>query len=238
MDPQRILKRLKGTILHPQWLSDRFHQQSRKILKEIGQSTVINLGSGDSELPQWLITNNFLINLDYPNTNSKYTKKPDVFGDACSLPVKGESIDNVLLLEVVEHVPDERKALAEIKRVLKPQGLLYLSVPFIYPVHDAPCDYRRLTIYGLRNLLTLYGFKIVLEKHHGNSFLVAMQLFNLALLEIARDRFRKNKNSGIMIASLIYPLCLTVNILALPLVPLKHPNASNFGHFIIAQKTN
>jgi len=228
---------LKGTIFHPQWLSDRFHRNSQRRLDNIQQKVIINIGSGDSKLPLAVKANNYLINLDFPSTNARYQNKPDVYGDACSLPVKDNAVDAVLLLEVLEHVPDEHKALKETVRILKPSGKLYLSVPFLYPLHDAPADYRRFTIHGLRNLLTQQGLSIDTEKHHGNSYLVAMQLFNLALLETARDCYRSNRFCGFIIAVMVYPLCLAVNILALPLVLMKHPSASNFGHFIVAQKS-
>lgn len=231
------LNYLKGTIFHPQWLSDRFHRNSQRLMGSIQQNVVVNIGSGDSILPESIKDNNLLINLDYPSTNARYKNKPDVYGDACRLPVKDNSVDAVLLLEVLEHVSDENMALKEIVRILKSRGKLYLSVPFLYPVHDAPADYRRLTIYGLRHLLTKHGLGIDTEKRHGNSYLVALQLLNLALLETARDCYRSSRFRGWIIAISIYPLCLAVNILALPLVPMQQPNASNFGHFIIAQKT-
>lgn len=45
------------------------------------------------------------------------------------LPFPSESFDGVLLSEVLEHLPDEREALLEVRRVLKPNGVLAISVP-------------------------------------------------------------------------------------------------------------
>jgi MPBQ/MSBQ methyltransferase len=50
-------------------------------------------------------------------------------GDALRLPFPAESFDAVTLINVLEHVPDYRKALAEAIRVLRPGGLLYAICP-------------------------------------------------------------------------------------------------------------
>jgi glycosyltransferase involved in cell wall biosynthesis/SAM-dependent methyltransferase len=49
--------------------------------------------------------------------------------DVGRLPFPNESFDRVLLSEVLEHLPDAPRALAEIHRVLRPGGILALSVP-------------------------------------------------------------------------------------------------------------
>lgn len=50
-------------------------------------------------------------------------------GDALALPLADHSVDHVICAEVLEHLPDYRAALAEIKRVLKPGGGFVASVP-------------------------------------------------------------------------------------------------------------
>lgn len=49
--------------------------------------------------------------------------------DVTSLPFEDESFDAAVLGEVLEHVEDDRQALAEVARVLRPRGVLALSVP-------------------------------------------------------------------------------------------------------------
>ena len=50
-------------------------------------------------------------------------------GDALDLPFAEGSFDLVTILNVIEHVPDYRLALAEAIRVLKPDGHLYIICP-------------------------------------------------------------------------------------------------------------
>ncbi|MFV0276685.1 MAG: methyltransferase domain-containing protein [Parahaliea sp.] len=52
---------------------------------------------------------------------------------ALALPFADGCFDRVICCEVLEHIPDYRGALAEIRRVLRPGGLLCLSVPRRWP---------------------------------------------------------------------------------------------------------
>jgi SAM-dependent methyltransferase len=49
--------------------------------------------------------------------------------DAARLPLRTASLDHVVSFETIEHVPDARGLVAEIRRVLKPGGTLVLSTP-------------------------------------------------------------------------------------------------------------
>ncbi|MDD5041862.1 MAG: class I SAM-dependent methyltransferase [Candidatus Peribacteraceae bacterium] len=80
--------------------------------------------------------------------------KVDIVADAHDLSqIPDASFDVVLCTEVLEHLHTPERAIAEFRRVLKPQGLLLLSTRFIFPLHDVPGDYYRYTKYGLRHLL-------------------------------------------------------------------------------------
>jgi SAM-dependent methyltransferase len=79
-------------------------------------------------------------------------KGVDVVGDAHTLPFKDSEFENILCTEVLEHLHTPERAIAEMKRVLKPNGTLLLSTRFVFPIHDAPGDYFRYTKYGLRHL--------------------------------------------------------------------------------------
>lgn len=50
-------------------------------------------------------------------------------GDALALPFDDGSFDRVLAAEILEHIPDDRAAIAEIARVVRPGGLVAVSVP-------------------------------------------------------------------------------------------------------------
>lgn len=227
---------LSSTPLHPQWLSLQYHTYSRRALKEISGLRVLDIGSGDSRNEILLGPSCELYRLDYPATNVLYGNLPDIYADAHSLPVRNGVFDVVLLLEVLEHIPDDRRVLHEIERILKPGGRLYMSIPFIYPMHDEPTDFRRYTVYGLRHILNMCEFKIDHEIHHGNSFVAVAQLFNLSLLELVRDFYGTNRIVALLLAIIFYPCCILANLFAWPFLFLKKARTSCLGYFVTAVK--
>jgi SAM-dependent methyltransferase len=54
-------------------------------------------------------------------------------GDALGLPFPGGSFDRVIAAEVLEHIPADRAAMAELARVLRPGGTMAVTVPRWYP---------------------------------------------------------------------------------------------------------
>ncbi|HLF24924.1 MAG TPA: class I SAM-dependent methyltransferase [Anaerolineae bacterium] len=69
--------------------------------------------------------------------------------------------DSAICLEVLEHVPEPFKAMAEIYRILKPGGILIVSVPHLSRLHEEPYDFFRFTRYGLMSLFQTAGFEVV-----------------------------------------------------------------------------
>jgi SAM-dependent methyltransferase len=85
----------------------------------------------------------------------------DIICPAERLPFADASFDTVLCTEVLEHTRDPSAVIQEIRWILRPGGYLLLSVPFIYPIHEAPYDHWRFTSYGLRLLCTDAGLEVI-----------------------------------------------------------------------------
>jgi SAM-dependent methyltransferase len=75
--------------------------------------------------------------------------------------IDSESLDTVLLSDVLEHIREPAELLAEIWRILRPGGYLVMNVPFTYRLHERPHDYYRYTSYALEYLTTAAGFEVV-----------------------------------------------------------------------------
>jgi len=125
---------------------------AKQAIKNIGENKIIvNLGSGIN------IIRPDAINIDfYPFRNV------DIVANAASLPLKDNSVDAIVCESLLEHVADPIQVVAEIKRVLKPGGLTYITAPFIASFHSSPNDYYRWTQQGLREMMA--GFE---EKESG-----------------------------------------------------------------------
>lgn len=105
-------------------------------------AVILNLGAGVAKI------RDDVINVDYfPYAGV------DIVADVHQLPFKDESIDAVIAESLLEHVRYPQEAVREIKRILKPGGLIYISTPFIIGFHSSPGDYYRWTDVGLRELL-------------------------------------------------------------------------------------
>lgn len=76
----------------------------------------------------------------------------------CPLPFRNGTFDAVVIMDVLEHLIDDAFALREFHRVLKPEGVLIASVPFL---HDGVEHHVRIhTFHTLRRLLNATGFTI------------------------------------------------------------------------------
>lgn len=90
-----------------------------------------------------------------------YRSRPDITWDGKVIPLGDSSIDSAVATEVLEHCPEPGATLKEIARVLKPNGFLFLTVPFMWPLHDMPYDEYRFTPTALTRHLTVAGFEEV-----------------------------------------------------------------------------
>jgi len=73
-------------------------------------------------------------------------------GDAHQIPLSDAAVDAVVCQAVLEHVLDPVQVVREIRRVLRPDGVVYAEVPFLQPVHAGRFDFTRYTASGLRYL--------------------------------------------------------------------------------------
>ncbi|OGG45063.1 MAG: hypothetical protein A3F84_09020 [Candidatus Handelsmanbacteria bacterium RIFCSPLOWO2_12_FULL_64_10] len=86
---------------------------------------------------------------------------PDVKGDAQALPFRAEGFDTILCSQVLEHLPEPGRALAEMGRALRAGGHLIVTAPHIWGLHEEPHDYYRFTRYGLCHLMRQAGLEVV-----------------------------------------------------------------------------
>jgi SAM-dependent methyltransferase len=73
-----------------------------------------------------------------------------LIADAHRLPFKDGVFDAVWVQAVLEHVLEPHVVAGEIRRVLKPGGLVYADTPFLQAVHEGAYDFTRFTLSGQR----------------------------------------------------------------------------------------
>jgi SAM-dependent methyltransferase len=95
---------------------------------QLKEASVLDVGSGQGYL-QDLVTN--YTGLDISAAVARHYHKRFVHGTATAMPFDDDTFDAAWTIWVLEHIPNPEAALSEIRRVVKPGGLLYL-----YPAWD------------------------------------------------------------------------------------------------------
>ncbi len=116
------------------------------LLKDTNPKKILDVGCGTGETLMYLHTlfpKAELFGIDTSSDAVSYSHKRGqknvVIGNAISLPYSPNTFDTVLFLDVLEHIKDEKKALLEARRVLKPTGTILITspaLPFLWSDHD------------------------------------------------------------------------------------------------------
>jgi SAM-dependent methyltransferase len=136
----------------------------------------------------------------------------DIYYDGRTFPFTAGSFDSVIMTEVLEHTFDPDAMLSEANRVLRQNGFLLLTVPFIWIEHEQPYDFARYSSFGLKYLMDKHGFEmIVLEKSVSDIRLI----FQLLILYCLNKGVKKSLFFRIGVAILFSPLTIIAEVLSL-----------------------
>jgi SAM-dependent methyltransferase len=100
---------------------------------------VLNLSAGGSS--RW-----------YPHVveaEASIFRNTDLVADAHALPFQDECFELVLAMNAFEHYANPAAVAAEIYRVLRPGGRIFLHTAFLQPLHEPPFHFYNCTKYGL-----------------------------------------------------------------------------------------
>jgi SAM-dependent methyltransferase len=151
---------------------------------------------------------------------------PGVWGSALDLPFRDQSFDTVFSSQVLEHVPEPGHMLAEMARVLRAGGVLIVTAPHIWGLHEEPDDYFRFTPYGLRYLARRAGLEPLETRAMGGYWVTTGARFCYYLARFHR------RGMGV----LLRPLYAAVQIAALGLDRLHRVESDAWNHLMVARK--
>lgn len=159
MNLRKHLKNSLGeTWLNPNYLTKALLCRVLLEAKEYAGGVLLDIGCGKKPyLPLFSTRVREYIGINVP---SDFDPLCDVYGDALNLPFKSEVADTVLCTQVLEHVCEPNRCIAEISRVLRKGGYLILTAPQTWGLHEQPHDYWRFTKYGLRHLAEKNGLEV------------------------------------------------------------------------------
>lgn len=127
------------------------------------------------------------------------------------LPFSDASYDHAAAFEVAEHHPVPSRLLGELARVVRPGGYLFLSWPFIFPLHEEPHDHFRYTHHQMTRLAHGAGLVPV---HFFRTGGLIPTLVTLVSHQVAVFHDRGGWRKPVALA--IYPIVLALQYAALP----------------------
>lgn len=147
------------------------------------KGSLIDIGCGKMPYKKYILENSDVDNyfgLDIENAiEYDVNIKPDFRWNGISMPFNDNSFDSAFGTEVLEHCPEPNIVLKEINRVLKPNGILFLTVPFLWNLHETPNDEYRYTPFSLERHLRESGFKDINIKATGGWHASLAQMLGL-----------------------------------------------------------
>lgn len=139
-------------------------------IPKYAKGRLVDLGCGKVPLFEAYrnhITDNVCV--DWENTLHKNEFLDFEYDLSKEMPFDDDEFDTIILSDVLEHIPDPERIWREMSRILAPQGVAIINVPFYYWLHETPHDYYRFSEYALRRLAIRNNFTILILKPIGGT---------------------------------------------------------------------
>src|SRR5581483_4150432 len=107
----------------------------QKIREVATRRDILDVGGGE-RFQKWLEKYEGLFkDSHYRTFDTDKVSGADMVGDIHAIPAPDASLDAIICASVLEHVHDPLRAMEELKRILRPGGVMLLYVPSTYPYH-------------------------------------------------------------------------------------------------------
>lgn len=225
------------SILHPRYLAQDALWRVVEMAGTQLHGHLLDVGCGKKPYTKLLPNITWHVGADVPTTMHGLTQL-DVACNALNLPFSDASFDSVLCTEVLEHVPEPLQALYEIARVLKPGGVLLLTVPFSEQLHEEPYDFFRYTHHGLMYLLEKSGWSVHHVYKRGGSWLeLGYRLSSFVYSTLGSHRLSDgNLKPKRFLGPIAVLICVLIQGIALYLDRIWSIPLSTIGYAVVAEK--
>lgn len=180
-----------GLFINPFYIARKELLKSVQIFNKELVGITLDIGCGVKPYRKFYNTM-YYFGLDLPSSIHNIKLSADIIYDGNILPFKNDSVDSIVLNQVLEHIFEPEHFLSEIRRILKINGRLFITVPFIWDEHEKPIDFARYTSFGIKYLLRKNGFEIIKQYKTANNISALAQLLNLYIYKVVyRNLFIK-----------------------------------------------
>ena len=121
---------LLGLFVNPFYFARKGLYSELRFLSESVRGKTLDIGCGQKPYKHLFDVTEY-IGLEIDTLGNRSNKKADYFYDGKIFPFQEDTFDTVLSNQVLEHVFNPDEFLSEVHRVLKSQGILLLTVPFV-----------------------------------------------------------------------------------------------------------
>lgn len=171
-----------GAFYNPLYFTRRELYKAIEILAPQLSGKLIDVGCGTKPYRNHFLNVKQYIGLDIEvSGNSDPKSMVDIFYNGKTFPFEDQTIDCVFSSEVFEHIFNLEEIIVEIHRILRKDGLLLATCPFLWPEHEVPYDFARYTSFAIQDLLERNGFEVVTFQKTGNFFTAVLQMQALYL---------------------------------------------------------
>lgn len=200
---------ISGILVNPFYISRKNLFTAIKSFGKAITGKTLDVGCGTKPYKH-LFSSSEYVGLEIETTINREMKKADVFYDGTTFPFPDGEFDSVVTNQVLEHVFNPEFFMSEINRVMKKDGKLLLTVPFVWDEHEQPYDYARYSSFGLTSILKNAGFEITGLKKTANDFRVIYQLTNAYFYKVTRNIPGLKQFTTLFICSIITLIGLLV----------------------------
>ncbi len=174
-----------GIFLNPYFiLRYNIYKIIKKISYNLNIDKVLDFGCG-SKPYQSCFNYKEYIGVDIQNSGHDHKNENiDVFYDGNKIPFNDEYFDFVFSSEVFEHIFNLDKIIKELNRVLKKDGKMLITLPFVWNEHEEPYDYARYTSFAIKEMLNKNGFEIIKSYKSSNFIETIFQKISVYLYQI------------------------------------------------------
>ncbi|MGQ9820166.1 MAG: class I SAM-dependent methyltransferase [Candidatus Kapaibacteriales bacterium] len=218
-----------GLIVNPFYIARKGLSEKIKSLSGEINGRILDVGCGTKPYLSFFNYTEY-IGLEFDTGIDSEKKEADYYYDGKTFPFEPASFDSVISNQVLEHVFEPKEFLSEIYRVLKPNGKLLLTVPFVWDEHEQPYDFARYSSFGLVYLFEQSGFKVLKQNKSVSNIAVIFQLLSGYFYKISH---RKKILKWLFTLIIIFPL----NLLGIILGKIFPDNNDLYlDNIILAQK--
>ena len=240
---KKILKEIKkknefkinfiGIFFNPYFiLRYNIYRIIKKISSNIKGDIMLDFGCGSKPYKNCFKFNTY-IGIDIENSGHDHKNENiDMYYDGKKIPFSDEHFDLIFSSEVFEHIFNLEDIIKELKRVLKTNGKMLITLPFVWNEHEQPFDYARYTSFAIKDILTKNGFEI-LESYKSSNFIETIfQKISVYLYQVI---FPKN---SILRQILILLIIAPLNFIGISLGKILPDDKSFYLNNIILCKKN